>query len=182
MVPVWKFLLERVKSEKTVEIVKRNILVQRSSLPSSLKSEEMSDPKGKSILISKDKDKDKEKDKDIVRLGRKKGDLKGRATTRPTLSESGKVREGNENEKEKISDDSSETKERALRERDAAEVEVERMRLMMSKLRKELKGRMLELSREEGERQRVLDEKSDSRCVLCFLLFPYSVLYLLEIE
>lgn len=156
MLPVWKFLLERVKSEKTVEIVKRNILVHgspsSSPQPKAASSSEFPTTKGKGNTG---------KEKDLGKAGRRRADVKGRGS-RPVAGEPVKVKDGSESEKEKVSE-ATESKERALREREASEFEVERLRHVLDRLRKDLKGRMLELSREEGERQRVLDDKSDSR-------------------
>eukprot|EP00250_Pteridium_aquilinum_P000743 c10900_g1_i1 orf=227-2737(+) len=164
MLPVWKFLLERVKSEKTVEIVKRNILVHGSPTSSPQpKVSSISSVGGSSSDLPAAKAKGNlGKEKDVVKpTGRRRqADVKGRVS-RPA-GELAKAKEGSEGDKEKASD-SSESKEKALRERETAEFEVERLRHVLDRLRKDLKGRMLELSREEGERQRVLDDKSDSR-------------------
>lgn len=51
----------------------------------------------------------------------------------------------------------------ALQERELAEKEVERLRQIVRRQRKELKARMLEVSREEAERRRMLDERSNYR-------------------
>ncbi|GFY82912.1 hypothetical protein Acr_02g0011520 [Actinidia rufa] len=87
MIPVWNFLVKRLKSEKTVENIRRNILVHG-------------------------------------------GDEGG---------------------------DGAEA------ERDLAEKEVERLRHIVRRQRKELKARMLEVSSEEAERKRMLDERSNYR-------------------
>ncbi|KAF5175888.1 Augmin subunit, partial [Thalictrum thalictroides] len=58
---------------------------------------------------------------------------------------------------------SNESKDIALRERELAEKEVERLRHVLQRQRKELRGRMLEVSREEAERKRMLDERSNYR-------------------
>ncbi|KAK6152645.1 hypothetical protein DH2020_012284 [Rehmannia glutinosa] len=108
MIPVWNFLLKRVKSDKTVENIRRNILVHGA---------------------------------DDVDKGRRKG----------------KFGVG----KEETS--SSSSREMALQEREMAEKEVERLRQIVRRQRKELKARMIEVSREEAERKRMLDERSNYR-------------------
>ncbi|XP_051141120.1 AUGMIN subunit 5 [Andrographis paniculata] len=107
MIPVWSFLVKRVKSEKTVENIRRNILVHGA------------DDGGK---------------------GRKK-------------EVSGGGKEGG----------ASSGREMALQERELAEKEVERLRQIVRRQRKELKARMIEVSREEAERKRMLDERSNYR-------------------
>ncbi|XP_077214642.1 HAUS augmin-like complex subunit isoform X2 [Tasmannia lanceolata] len=128
MVPVWKFLLQRVKSEKTVEKIRRNIHVHGSN-------------DGISDAVVKDEtkiSKGKRKEKDKVKLGL--GFEKGLGV------------EG-----------SSESREIALRERELAEKEVERLRHVVQRQRRDLRAKMLEASREEMERKRMLDERSNYR-------------------
>ncbi|PIN06364.1 hypothetical protein CDL12_21086 [Handroanthus impetiginosus] len=107
MIPVWSFLLKRVKSEKTVENIRRNILVHGA---------------------------------DDVDRGRRKE----------------KLGVGKEQS-------SSSSREMALQERELAEKEVERLRQIVRRQRKELKARMIEVSREEAERKRMLDERANYR-------------------
>ncbi|MBA0791146.1 hypothetical protein Gohar_015743, partial [Gossypium harknessii] len=57
----------------------------------------------------------------------------------------------------------AEIREAAIREREAAAKEVERLRNILRRQRKDLKARMLEVSREEAERKRMLDEKANYR-------------------
>ncbi|XP_043698987.1 AUGMIN subunit 5-like [Telopea speciosissima] len=128
MVPVWSFLLQRVKSEKTVEKIRRNILVHGSSSDGGLVDSAKLNEEGKS--------KGRRKEKEKVKLGLDRG-----------LG----------------SDSSSESREIALRERELAEKEVERLRHIVRRQRKELRARMLDLSREEAERKRMLDERSNCR-------------------
>lgn len=116
MIPVWNFLLTRVRSEKTVENIRRNIVVQGEG-----------DVGGAAV--------------DLV---------KGR----------GKRREKGGGESSSSAENS---KEIALQERDLAEKEVERLRHIVRRQRRELKARMLEVSREEAERKRMLDERSNYR-------------------
>ncbi|KAL2329782.1 hypothetical protein Fmac_017363 [Flemingia macrophylla] len=55
------------------------------------------------------------------------------------------------------------TREAALQERDFAAKEVERLRNAVRRQRKDLRARMLEVSREEAERKRMLDERANYR-------------------
>ncbi|KAH0908488.1 hypothetical protein HID58_031809 [Brassica napus] len=89
MIPLWGFLINRAKSEKTVEIIRRNITVHGSV--------------------------------DAVSL----------------VKEESKVKE--------------------------SEREVERLRNLVRRQRKDLKARMLEVSREEAERKRMLEERGSYR-------------------
>lgn len=57
----------------------------------------------------------------------------------------------------------AESREAALQEREAAAKEVERLRNIVRRQRKDLKARMLEVSREEAERKRMLDERANYR-------------------
>ncbi|KAK4280002.1 hypothetical protein QN277_011688 [Acacia crassicarpa] len=122
MIPVWNFLMIRVKSEKTVENIRRNIAVHGDA------------DHGGSVSS-------------LVSAGKEEGRSKGR-------------------KKEKILGESSsaaETREAALQERDLAEKEVERLRNIVRRQRKDLRARMLEVSREEAERKRMLDERANYR-------------------
>uniref|UniRef100_A0A7N0VLF9 AUGMIN subunit 5 n=1 Tax=Kalanchoe fedtschenkoi TaxID=63787 RepID=A0A7N0VLF9_KALFE len=110
MIPVWNFLLARVKSEKTVEKIRRNIHVHGG-------------PGGGDGLDDK------------AVAGRRKESAGGGANVR----------------------------EAALQEREVAEKEVERLRNMVRRQRKDLRARMLEVSREEAERKRMVDERSNYR-------------------
>lgn len=58
---------------------------------------------------------------------------------------------------------SAEAREIAIRERDLAQEEAERLRNVVRRRRKELKARMAEVAREESERKRMLDERSNAR-------------------
>ncbi|KAL9231271.1 hypothetical protein vseg_006518 [Gypsophila vaccaria] len=106
MIPVWSFLLQRVKSEKTVEKIRRNITVH--------------------------------------------GGGGGRRSERGEVSEMSSSGGGG-------------GREAALREREAAEREVERLRQILRRQRKELKAKMLEVSREEAERKRMLHDRANRR-------------------
>ncbi|XP_027928495.1 AUGMIN subunit 5 [Vigna unguiculata] len=55
------------------------------------------------------------------------------------------------------------TREAALQERDLAAKEVERLRNIVRRRRKDLRAKMLEVSREETERKRMLDERANYR-------------------
>ncbi|XP_021739387.1 AUGMIN subunit 5-like isoform X1 [Chenopodium quinoa] len=102
MIPVWSFLLQRVKSEKTAETIRRNIQVHGGD-----------------------------------------GGGKGKEVGKRREKERGRLE--------------------ALQERDAAEKEVERLRQILRRQRKELKAKMLEVSREEAERKRMLDDRGNIR-------------------
>lgn len=119
MIPIWNFLITRVKSEKTVENIRRNITVHGG------------------------------------------GDVGGSGNAGKEESRSRGGRR-----KEKAGGDSSsaaETREAALQERELAAKEVERLRNIVRRQRKDLKARMLEVSREEAERKRMLDERENYR-------------------
>ncbi|KAK3019148.1 hypothetical protein RJ639_002879 [Escallonia herrerae] len=120
MIPVWNFLLKRVKSEKTVENIRRNILVHGGD-----------DGGGEAAKVGEVK----------KSRGRRKEKLGGGEGLGSAES----------------------SREAALQEREAAEKEVERLRHVVRRQRKELKARMLEVSREEAERKRMLDERSNYR-------------------
>ncbi|CAL5324923.1 unnamed protein product [Camellia sinensis] len=131
MIPVWNFLLMRVKSEKTVENIRRNILVHGG------------DESGSTTAVV-----DPVK---AVEVGR------GRGRRKEKLGVSGESSSSSSSSVES-------SREIALQERDLAEKEVERLRHIVRRQRKELKARMLEVSREEAERKRMLDERSNYRC------------------
>lgn len=120
MIPVWSFLMKRVKSEKTVENIRRNITVHGGG-----------DIGGGGS----------------ANLGKEEGKGKGRR-------------------KEKMGGDSSglaDSREAALQERELAAKEVDRLRNILRRQRKDLKARMMEVSREEAERKRMLDERTNYR-------------------
>lgn len=58
---------------------------------------------------------------------------------------------------------SIEAREIALRERDLAEEEAERLRSVVRRQRRELRARMVDVAREESERKRMLNERSNAR-------------------
>lgn len=118
MIPIWSFLMNRAKSEKTVESIRRNITVH-----------------GGSGSSSSDANPVKEESK-----------AKGRRKEKAFAGES---------------------REAALCEREAAAKEVERLRNVVRRQRKDLKARMLEVSREESERKRMLDERANYRFGIC---------------
>jgi len=64
------------------------------------------------------------------------------------------------------------TREAALQERDLAAKEVERLRTIVRRRRKDLRAKMLEVSREETERKRMLDERANYRFWLFFSMCP----------
>ncbi|KAG0627515.1 hypothetical protein M758_2G207400 [Ceratodon purpureus] len=154
MMLVWKFLLDRVKSDQTVEKIRRNIHVHGSPV---VAKREL---KGEAV---EEKEKEKEKE-EVVKIERsnsgksvrRRGDYKSRS--RPGTGDRPKSRDG----VEKVVDN-EDSIEKALRERDAAEHEVEKLRLSVQRMGKDLKSRMVDVSKEECERQRVSEEKNNSR-------------------
>ncbi|GLJ21418.1 hypothetical protein SUGI_0394400 [Cryptomeria japonica] len=143
MLPVWNFLLQRVKSEKTVEKIKRNVLVHgRPSVGAGLQETSRNNVRVK--------------EEEVKSKGRRRFDGKNKGKTAEIPKSKEVLERGQASEAYEI-------REKALRERDAAEKEVERLRQILQRQRKELKGRMLETSREESQRKRMLDDKSNYR-------------------
>ncbi|CAN0876108.1 AUGMIN subunit 5 [Linum grandiflorum] len=125
MIPVWSFLINRVKSEKTVESIRKNITVH---------GVDGGDGRRRAERGSKD---------DGVRIkggGRRKDKAAGAEVS-----------------------SAAESRDSALQERELAAKEVERLRNIVGRQRKDLKARMLEVSREEAERKRMIDERSKNR-------------------
>lgn len=116
MIPIWNFLITRVKSENTVKNIRKNITVHGDSGA-------------------------------LVKMGKEEGRSKG----------------GRRKEKLGESSTAAEVREAALQEREAAEKEVEKLRNIVKRQKKDLKARMLEVSRAEAERKRMLDERSKKR-------------------
>ncbi|KAJ9564076.1 hypothetical protein OSB04_000042 [Centaurea solstitialis] len=127
MIPIWNFLLKRVKSEKTVENIRRNITVHGGK-----------ENRGGGVGGGGGGGEDGRRSRGGGRRKEKVGGGGGSAV------------EGN-------------GREMAVAERELAEKEVERLRHMVRRQRKELKARMLEVAREEAERKRMLDERSNYR-------------------
>ncbi|XP_030482303.1 AUGMIN subunit 5 [Cannabis sativa] len=128
MIPIWNFLITRVKSEKTVENIRRNITVHGGGGSGS------SDGGG------------------------------GGGGTVSSVKEEGRSRGSRRKEKVSVEGSSvAETREAALQEREMVAKEVERLRNILRRQRKDLKARMLEVSREEAERKRMLDERANYR-------------------
>lgn len=121
MIPVWSFLIKRVKSDKTVENIRRNIMVHGGGADSGTAG---------SMNLGKDE-------------GKSKAGRRGKETSSVAAT--------------------AESRETALQEREAAAKEVERLRNIVRRQRKDLKARMLEVSREEAERKRMLDERANYR-------------------
>ncbi|KAJ9173143.1 hypothetical protein P3X46_016308 [Hevea brasiliensis] len=119
MIPIWSFLIKRVKSEKTVDSIRKNIIVHGGV------------ESGGS-----------------VNLGKEEGRSKGGRRKEKAVGESSS---------------SAESREAALQERDFAAKEVERLRNIVRRQRKDLRARMMEVSREEAERKRMLDERAKNR-------------------
>lgn len=137
MIPVWNFLLKRVKSEKTVENIRRNILVHGG--------DEVSSGGGgnEGVGVVKEVKRNRGRRKEKSGMG---GEVSGSSSSSSSV----------------VGENSREI---ALQEREAAEKELERLRHIVKRQRKELKARMLEVSREEAERKRMLDERSNYRSV-----------------
>ncbi|CAL1408553.1 unnamed protein product [Linum trigynum] len=135
LIPVWSFLINRVKSEKTVESIRKNIMVHGGDSVGGGGVE-----RGGPVSTSG-------KDDGGAGGGRSKGG--GRRKE--------KVVGGD------VSSSAAESRDLALRERELAAKEVERLRNIVRRQRKDLKARMLEISREEAERKRMIDERSKNR-------------------
>lgn len=143
MIPVWKFFLERVKSEKTVERIRKNIHVHgtRQALPDDKAPPRRKVQEGKAAI-----------DKPLGKSGSSKWlDGKGR----------GRAKEIREPKPDRA--DPIENRETALREREIAQRDLAKLRQQLERLTKEVKARMLDLTREETDRQRILDDKFSSR-------------------
>ncbi|CAN1244264.1 AUGMIN subunit 5 [Linum perenne] len=131
MIPVWSFLITRVKSEKTVESIRKNITVH----------------------------------------GVDDGDGHRRAE-RGSKDDGGRSKGGGRRKEKAAGGEVSsavESRDSALQERELAAKEVERLRNIVGRQRKDLKARMLEVSREEAERKRMIDERSKNSydCLYC---------------
>ncbi|XP_009373767.2 AUGMIN subunit 5 [Pyrus x bretschneideri] len=123
MIPIWNFLITRVKSENTVKNIRRNITVH----------------------------------------GGGGGGGDGGALAKAGKEEITRSKGGRRKEKLGEAASAAETREAALQERDLAVKEVEKLRNIVKRQRKDLKARMLEVSRAEAERKRMLDERSKKR-------------------
>jgi hypothetical protein len=142
MIPVWNFFLTRVKSEKTVENIHRNITVHGGS--------------GGGTTTDGG---------NAVNLGKEEGRSRG----------------GGGRRKEKVAVEeglgATETREAALIEREAAAKEVERLRNIVRRQRKDLRAKMLEVSREEAERKRMLDERTNYRLFVHFYDLSFTLCF-----
>ncbi|KAM2143755.1 hypothetical protein ACFX1R_047514 [Malus domestica] len=122
MIPIWNFLITRVKSENTVKNIRRNITVHGGG-----------------------------------------GGGDGGALVKSRKEEGTRSKGGRRKEKLGEGTSAAETREAALQERDLAAKEVEKLRNIVKRQRKDLKARMLDVSRAEAERKRMLDERSKKR-------------------
>ncbi|XP_039029772.1 AUGMIN subunit 5-like isoform X3 [Hibiscus syriacus] len=129
MLPPWHFLLTRVKSEKTVQNIRKNITVHGGG--------------GNSESGGN--------------LGKDEGRSKGGGGRRKEKVAGAGGSGGGEGS------GAAEIREAAIKERESAAKEVERLRHIVRRQRKDLKARMLEVSREEAERKRMLDERANYR-------------------
>lgn len=151
MIPVWNFLITRVKSDKTVENIRRNITVHGGGNSSA------SDSGSGGV--------------------KEEGRSRGRRKEKVAVEEGLGV---------------AETREAALQERESSAKEVERLRNILRRQRRDLRAKMLEVSREEAERKRMLDERANYRfghsenrrqCSVLYLLFTFCDLqYVLVYE
>lgn len=178
MIPVWKFLLERVKSEKTNEGIRRNFVIHGTTIAAAapISSSESSFEGKESGIESSTKDqaapnKERPKTPKSDREGLKR---EGTVVKTPARERRGKVRslakdvlperELREAERALPSSEGPEgSREMAMRERDVAMGEVGRLRVTVERLVKEIKSRMVDVSKEESERQRVWDDRANSR-------------------
>lgn len=178
MIPVWKFLLERVKSEKTNEGIRRNFVIHGTTIAAAapIPSSESSFEGKESGIESSTKDqaapnKERPKTPKSDREGLKR---EGTVVKTPARERRGKVRslakdvlperELREAERALPSAEGPEgSREMAMRERDVAMGEVGRLRVTVERLVKEIKSRMVDVSKEESERQRVWDDRANSR-------------------
>ncbi|XP_017975724.1 PREDICTED: AUGMIN subunit 5 isoform X2 [Theobroma cacao] len=133
MLPIWHFLLTRVKSEKTVQNIRKNITVHGGGAGAGAGGGGSTESGGN--------------------LGKEEGRSKGGGRRKEKVVGGG----GGEGS------GAAEIREAAVRERQAAAKEVERLRNIVRRQRKDLKARMLEVSREEAERKRMLDERAHYR-------------------
>lgn len=166
MIPVWNFLLERVKSEKTNEAIRRNFVIHGTTIPST----SVAIPE---ILEVKDgAAQDRPKTPKSEREGlRREGSLvktpgrerRGRVPARSLAKELPEKEK--EVDRALQSEGAEDSREAAMRDRDVAMGEVGRRRVTIERLVKEIKSRMMDVTKEEGERQRGLDDRSDSRYV-----------------
>jgi hypothetical protein len=186
MIPVWKFLVERVKAEKTVEEIRRNIHVHGSSIISATAAANAGVAGVSSRKEETQEDRPKSQERPRTPKGERESSSREGTTTHgpKTPGRERRVRDGKgrarmvppssremgttdkDKEMERILPEPEDSKEKILREREAAASEVARMRQTIDRLLKDIKSRMLDLSKEEAERQRVQDEKSNLRLVM----------------
>ncbi|XP_024396569.1 AUGMIN subunit 5 isoform X2 [Physcomitrium patens] len=172
MISVWNFLLERVKSEKTNEMIRRNFVIHGTKIPStvipideSLKVKHGAAESKKEVL--EDRSKTHKNDREVFR---RDGTLVKSTPAREKRSRSSartliKDLPEKERQVDRVlqSEGAEDSREMAMRDRDVAMAEVGRLRVVIDRLVKETKSRMTDVTMEEGERQRVLDERSNSR-------------------
>ena len=177
MIPVWKFLLERVKSEKTNEGIRRNFVIHGTTIAAAapIPSSESSFEGKESGIESSTKDQAAPKERPKTPKSDREGlKREGTVVKTPARERRGKVRslakdvlperELREAERALPSSEGPEgSREMAMRERDVAMGEVGRLRVTVERLVKEIKSRMVDVSKEESERQRVWDDRANSR-------------------
>lgn len=176
MIPVWSFLLERVKSEKTNEAIRRNFVIHGTSIPSaSVTKPERLEGKDGSAESKRDAQKDRPKTPKGEREGSRRDgtpaktparERRGRAPARSLVKELPEKEK--DVDKPLQSEGAEDSREMAMRDRDVAMGEVGRLRATIERLVKDIKSRMMDVTKEEGERQRGLDDRSDSRSVHSF--------------
>jgi hypothetical protein len=171
MIPVWNFLLERVKSEKTNEAIRRNFVIHGTTIPSaSVANPEGVEVKDSGAESKKDAPKDRPKTPKSEREGLRRDGAPGKTPGRerrgrvPARSLAKEIPE-RESDRALQSEGAEDSRESAMRDRDVAMGEVGRLRVTIERLVKDIKSRMMDVTKEEGERQRGLDDRSSSRFV-----------------
>lgn len=166
-----------MKSEKTVEGIRRNFHIHGISIPapSNSKAESTETWIETTTDTSKESSKERPKTPTNEKHGlRREGSLvktpgkerKGRPRNNLAKEGADRDREAErEREAERVAQPEviEDSREMAMRERDVAMAEVGRSRVTMERLVKEIKGRMVDVGKEDGERQRMLNDKSNFR-------------------
>lgn len=168
MIPVWNFLLERVKSEKTNEAIRRNFVIHGTTIPSPSVPKPDQSVEVKEIGVESKREAPKERPKTPKSERRDGTPTKGAARGgrgRVPSRNLGKELPEKEKEVDRAlqTEGAEDSREAAMRDRDVAMGEVGRLRVTIERLVKDIKSRMMDVTKEEGERQRGLDDRSNSR-------------------